>query len=440
MKTKFKKLLMILPLAISAISISSCGTTVTDEEDTKPPVNGGVIPTYTVSFTVNGQKYDVVVHDKQQIPGTDLGNGLFLPEGVPLPVQEGDVYHDYVFSGWSGDFTNITEDMEITPEFTEKDKYYQVTYYDANNEILRQYQVKAGDSSIYDGPTPVKQGTATTDFVFTGWDITSDLAHVTKDLEAHPTFDETAKLFTVNFLVDGKIWDSKKVPSGEVIGEYTGPKPYRNPDISADGNTQTEYVFSGWDVDLNTTIVSSNMSVNAKFTAVYDQPSDKGDVSDDIEDSSTDEVTHNGITYKLIQLDLTEKGGFYLGYSRDADMFLLYFAHNAMVIPSVDGTQNLQAVVKSYIPFKFRKLSEATGDATFDFGNDRGNIKVTYKPNYRDSNILEPTGMQTVASQGLENLSSTVKDILATQIVPEYNVKLRIYLAEQGYDDTFTIF
>ena len=48
--------------------------------------------------------------------------------------------------------------------------------------------------------------------------------------------------------------------------------------------------------------------------------------------------------------------------------------------------------------------------------------------------------MQTIPSQGLENYSSVVKDILSTEIVPEYNVKLRIYLAQQGYDDTFTIF
>ena len=182
------------------------------------------------------------------------------------------------------------------------------------------------------------------------------------------------------------------------------------------------------------------MSVNANFDAIYDQPSDKEDISDDIENSSTSEVTHDGITYKLIQLDLTDKGGFYLGYSKDADMFLLYYVHNAMVINSVDGTQKLQAAVKSYIPFKYRKLSEANGDAIFDFGNDRGNIKITYKPNYKDSNILEPSGMQTIPSQGLENYSSVVKDILSTEIVPEYNVKLRIYLAQQGYDDTFTIF
>ena len=35
MKTKFKKLLMVLPLALSAISISSCGVAVTEEEGTK---------------------------------------------------------------------------------------------------------------------------------------------------------------------------------------------------------------------------------------------------------------------------------------------------------------------------------------------------------------------------------------------------------------------
>ena len=69
-----------------------------------------------------------------------------------------------------------------------------------------------------------------------------------------------------------------------------------------------------------------------------------------------------------------------------------------------------------------------------------GTIKITYKPNYKDSNILEPSGMQTIPSQGLENYSAVVKDILSTEIVPEYNVKLRIYLAQQGYDDTFTIF
>ena len=54
---------------------------------------------------------------------------------IPTPTREDDENYIYVWSGWSGTMTNITQDTTITATYTAY-QYYTATFNNADGSLL----------------------------------------------------------------------------------------------------------------------------------------------------------------------------------------------------------------------------------------------------------------------------------------------------------------
>ena len=117
-------------------------------------------------------------------------------------------------------------------------KSYTVTFMDGET-VLKTETVKEGSTA--EGLTPTKEG-----YDFVGWSI--NVENVTSDITTYAMF--TPKTFTVTFLVDGEVYETKTC---EYNGSVVAPT---RPDKEG-------HVFRGWDASLKN--ITSDMSVNAKF-------------------------------------------------------------------------------------------------------------------------------------------------------------------------------
>ena len=203
---------------------------------------------YTVTFYVEG-----VVYNSQKV----LENTVYTFPAAP--VKEG-----YNFIGWyyNGSLvsnpTNVTYNIALEARFEEiklEDVYYTVTYlvdgvvYDTH-EVLK-------DTIMSDLPIPTKEG-----HEFVGWMLNGKLWNesnkVTENIILIARFEEEVKevYYTVEFIVDGKVYDTQQVL------EKTSYKFPANP-------VKEGYKFIGWYYNGQhwnfETPVTSNMVMEAKF-------------------------------------------------------------------------------------------------------------------------------------------------------------------------------
>ena len=142
------------------------------------------------------------------------------------------------FVGWSRDFSSVTEDLVITPKYTDS-KYY-VTFYSKNGDVLKVDEVNYGESAT--APDASYPG-----FVFLEWD--KDFSKVVYDMDVYPTYD--IKYCNVVILdYDGTELLSYSIKYG--LQGYFPVQPER------DG-----YNFIGWSDDL--AVVTDDITVTAQY-------------------------------------------------------------------------------------------------------------------------------------------------------------------------------
>ena len=142
------------------------------------------------------------------------------------------------FVGWSRDFSSVTEDLEITPKYS--DSKYFVTFYSKTGEVLKVDEVNYGEAAT--APDPTYPG-----FVFLNWD--KDFSKVVYDMDVYPTYD--IKYCNVVILdYDGTELLSYSIKYG--LQGYFPVEPER------DG-----YNFVGWTDDLK--VVTDDITVTAQY-------------------------------------------------------------------------------------------------------------------------------------------------------------------------------
>ena len=142
------------------------------------------------------------------------------------------------FVGWSRDFSSVTEDLEITPKYS--DSKYFVTFYSKNGEVLKVDEVNYGEAAT--APDPTYPG-----FIFLNWD--KDFSKVVYDMDVYPTYD--IKYCNVVILdYDGTELLSYSIKYG--LQGYFPVEPER------DG-----YNFVGWTDDLK--VVTDDITVTAQY-------------------------------------------------------------------------------------------------------------------------------------------------------------------------------
>ncbi len=269
--------------------------------------------TYTVTW-----QYD----DGTVIDTTSVEKGTSPVYSGATPTKKGNAQYTYTFSGWTSDggttvYTTETlpadtEDVTYTAVFESTVNTYTVTWKNDDGNTLTTDTVAYGETPVYSGATPTKEGNAQYSYTFSGWD--NEPTAVTGDVTYTAQFSDTVNEYTVTWVDgDGNTLKTDTVAYGETpvysgtfsgwdkaIAAVTGDVTYTAQFsdtvneytvtwIDGDGNTlktdtvaygdtpeyngetptktataQYSYTFSGWDKEI--TAVTGDVTYTAQFT------------------------------------------------------------------------------------------------------------------------------------------------------------------------------
>lgn len=236
---------------------------------------------------------------------------------------------------------------------------FKVIFYDANNEVLKEEEVKINESAI--APlAPEKEG-----YEFTGWD--QDFTNVQEDLDIYPTFKKCR--YTVIFKDDeGNVLKQTEVSYGNAV-------VFDNPDKKG-------YKFIKWDQD--TSKVTSDMEVNGifeleEYTITYK----------DEEGNIIEGLTPNTYTIKdntsielpaLIEKEGYECLGWYEGDTRVVTFFSSDAENKVYTIKYNELEKPLELPNDYTFLFKnIKKVAHSSGNGTFVYQPDFSNLDVNDK-------------------------------------------------------------
>ncbi|WP_300685438.1 DUF6273 domain-containing protein [Acutalibacter sp. 1XD8-36] len=125
--------------------------------------NESVVAQYDTQYRVrfmNGE----AVFDTQWITA---GGSATAPSGTPTKAST--AQYSYSFSGWQGNYANVTAPMDVEAKFTSTVRKYTVTFYNGSTLLQTVNNVPYGGSASYTGTTPVSPDGSATDYPFEGW-------------------------------------------------------------------------------------------------------------------------------------------------------------------------------------------------------------------------------------------------------------------------------
>lgn len=138
------------------------------------------------TFTVTFVDHDGKVLKTETVV---IGNSATAPAD---PTRDG-----YNFTGWAGDYTNVTSNVVIQATYAAKGTY-RVTFVDYNGLILDVVEVKEGENATA-SVTPTRDG-----YTFKGW--SSSLSNITANMtvSAQYVLIAASNVFDISYTVSGK--------------------------------------------------------------------------------------------------------------------------------------------------------------------------------------------------------------------------------------------
>ena len=125
--------------------------------------------TYTVTYELASVSYTVTFKDWD---GSVLKTQTVASGGSATPPSN-PTRDGYVFTGWSGNYTNVTENRVITAQYTIKT--YTVRFLDWNGTVLDTQTINHGNNAT-PPPNPTRDG-----YTFSGW--SGNYTNVTADVD-----------------------------------------------------------------------------------------------------------------------------------------------------------------------------------------------------------------------------------------------------------------
>ena len=107
---------------------------------------GQLVQSYTVTF--QDSEGNTLFTDSVRSGGTardPVALGI-----IDTPTKESTVYYNYTFAGWSPSLENITQNVTVTPQFSQQTRRYTVLWYNGVN-LLQSATVEAGSNVRYTG-------------------------------------------------------------------------------------------------------------------------------------------------------------------------------------------------------------------------------------------------------------------------------------------------
>ncbi|OED59032.1 InlB B-repeat-containing protein [Acholeplasma laidlawii] len=187
-------------------------------------------------------------------------NEKAIAPNAPSKIIDGP--YAYEFIGWSEDFSNVKSNLEIYPEYEEKEITFTVNFFDGDNRLIKTDYVKYGLDAIAPS-VATKTPTQNIYYIFDGWK--TNYSGVTKNLDIEAKFIEVPRYYTVNFFdKDDNIINTQIIEYGQDAKDPRFMEGF-NPIISYLENDQV-LVISGWDQDLIN--VRENRTIYALYSEV----------------------------------------------------------------------------------------------------------------------------------------------------------------------------
>ena len=286
-----------------------------------------------------------------------------------LDLEEG-----YELTGWSKDFTSVTEDLVLEP-IVKKIKYT-VKFIDNDGTVLKEVTVAHGNTASF-GSDPKKAG-----YNFIGWD--QDIKNVTSNMEVKANFELAT--YTITYKdEEGNVIEGLSPSSYTILDDASLELPAL---IEKEG-----YECLGW-YEGNTRVVTffSADAVNKVYTLKYKELPKPLALPDDCTDTfkNVKKVLHSSGTFYVYQPDFTglkapsTSVGSYTWSSLTPEVVTIS-AFSSMSIAS-PGFGIIKAVYNNDPTKVFYAVVKTTKDGIFISSIEEANTKVEYEVTFTDEN------------------------------------------------------
>lgn len=175
---------------------------------------------YTVTYELASVLYTVTFKDWD---GSVLKTQTVASGGSATPPSN-PTRDGYVFTGWSGNYTNVTENRVITAQYTIKT--YTVRFLDWNGTVLDTQTINHG-SNATPPPNPTRDG-----YTFSGWsgnytNVTADVDIIAQYTQNSSGGDDTS---VKNIKIGSSTIDKLYLGTSQIVKVYLGDTLiYSNP-------------------------------------------------------------------------------------------------------------------------------------------------------------------------------------------------------------------
>jgi len=182
----------------------------------------------------------------------EWGKNVALPIGYKTSTKQ----VTYTFVKWDNDGKNIYENRVITAIFETTYNYFEVRFYDGQNDLIKLEKVLPGESANAPA-TAYKTKEKHYIYIFNGWD--KDIDQIEQDLDVYALFTQKDRYYTVVFNdAYGEVLSTQTIEYGlsasaPMIPEKTLPGAY-------------DYEFISWDKDFS--VVTEDLIIKPIFEQV----------------------------------------------------------------------------------------------------------------------------------------------------------------------------
>ena len=222
---------------------------------------------YTAVFDESIREYPVNFYN-------NTGSELLFTTNVPYgstpeylgetPTKPSTAQYHYSFAGWGRDMMVVDGPSFYNNYYAEFDpilRSYDITWLNYDGTVLCVTNVPYGETPAYNGATPTKPQTVTSQFAFSGW--TETVVSVAGAATYTAAYAETPRPYPVTWLnYDGTVLCVTNIPYGE-IPAYLGATPKK------ESAYRCHYEFSGWTPEL-ATVTEAGATYTATFNEVVD--------------------------------------------------------------------------------------------------------------------------------------------------------------------------
>ncbi len=218
--------------SLENIIIKSCGSvdiygTLKSDETKIIKISLNIYTGDTVNniYTVKFYDYDGTLLKEEQVK---YGQSATPPTGL---TRDPEIQCTYEFYGWSKDYTNITEDIELEALYSVKFRMFNVIFKNPDGTILKEESVPYGHFATAP-ENPTMNPTIEYSYVFIKWDQTFN--NVTSDLVINAIYHSNENLYRLDFNTNGGSKINSKF--------YFYYEDAQSPDVP----TKEGYAFAGW--------------------------------------------------------------------------------------------------------------------------------------------------------------------------------------------------